>query len=94
MRNFIEVLEAMIKQCEGNLELKKKLEHVYVDSTFTAPEALWDIRGRQVSDILYNYAVAGDKPYSNDFLGALCIFTEKPETELRQFIQTVRKEKK
>ena len=94
MRNFIEVLEAMIKQCEGNFELKQKLEHVYVDSTFTAPEALWDIRGRQVSDILYNYAVAGDKPYSNDFLGALCIFTEKPETELRQFIQTVRKEKK
>ena len=94
MRNFIEVLEAMIKQCEGNFELKKTLEHVYVDSTFTAPEALWDIRGRQVSDILYNYAVAGDKPYSNDFLGALCIFTEKPETELRQFIQTVRKEKK
>lgn len=94
MRNFIEVLEAMIKQCEGNFELKKKLEQVYVDSTFTAPEALWDIRGRQVSDILYNYAVAGDKPYSNDFLDALCIFTEKPETELRQFIQTVRKDKK
>lgn len=94
MRNFTDVLTDMINQCEGNFELKHQLEQVFVDSTFTAPEALWEIRGRQVSDLLYNYAVAGEKPYSSDFLGALCIFTQKPETELRQFIQNVRKDKK
>ena len=84
----------MISLCEDNFDLKHKLESVYEDATFTAPEALWDIRGRQVSDILYNYAVSGDKPYSPEFLSILGAFTEHSETELREFIQKIRKKVK
>ena len=92
MREFTNVLTYMISLCEDNFDLKHKLEKVYEDSSFTAPEALWDIRGREVSDILYYYACAGSKPYSQEFLAILGAFTERPETELREFIQKLRKE--
>lgn len=58
MRAFPTVLKKLIDLAEDK-ELKESLNKVMVDASFTAPEALWDIRGEQVTVLLNDYLSKG-----------------------------------
>lgn len=86
MRNFMDVLRKLKSMSEDS-ELTKQFEAVESDATFTAPEALWEIRGRQVSDILYNYAVANEHATDDWYLSLLGEFTQKTNEECLNFVK-------
>ena len=57
MREFTNVLDAMIESLKGNSSDPAKkfiadLERIKRDTGLTAPEARWEIRGSQVSELL------------------------------------------
>jgi len=89
MREFKDVLQQMLKVAKNTekVKFKDELKKIFDDSNTTAPELVWEIRGRQVSDLLYNYIVSGDEPEADWFVKTLQIFTQKPEKDLKDFIK-------
>ena len=93
MRNFIDVLQKLITMSKDN-ELTKQFNKIYEDTTMTAPEAWWEIRGRQVSDALYNYSVSNSNAIEDWYASLVAEFTQKSTNECKKFIESVNRSKK
>lgn len=90
MRNFIDVLKKITKMSD-DVELTQQFDKIYEDTTFTAPENWWEIRGRQVSDALYNYSVSNKRALEDWFVSLVAEFTQKTNAECIEFIKSVNK---
>ena len=94
MRDFNEVVLKMLEVAKDveSYQFKTHLNNILVENEILAPEAIWDVKGKQVSDLLYNYIMAGPDPYADWFIKVLQIFTEKSEEDLKKYIRLRRKE--
>lgn len=88
MRAFTTVLKNLIDLAEDK-ELKESLNKVMVDASFTAPEALWDIRGQQVTAVLNDYLEQGNGRKSEWFAKVLAEYSTQPIEDIRKFLETV-----
>lgn len=91
MRNFTDVLQKLITLSKDD-ELTGQFNKIYEDTTMTAPEARWEIRGRQVSDALFNYSCTGKGSTEDWFAGLLAEFTQKSIDECKKNILFIKQE--
>lgn len=91
MRNFFDVINKLISLAEDK-DFKKGLESIQDSATYTAPEALWEWRGREVSDLIYNGCF---KEYANEewFISLFMEFTEHTRAEVLTFINDTKNKK-
>ena len=88
MRAFTTVLKNLIDLAEDK-ELKESLNKVMVDASFTAPEALWDIRGQQVNVVLNDYLEHGKERKSEWFAKVLAEYSTQPLEDIRKFQESL-----
>ena len=62
---------------------------VNLESRTSAPEVIWDIYGRRISDLLYNYARVNSGAFEPWFSKVMSIFTEKNEELCLEYIKNV-----
>lgn len=91
MRNFFDVINKLISLAEDK-DFKKGLESIQDSAAYTAPEALWEWRGREVSDLIYNGCF---KEYANEewFISLFMEFTEHTRDEVLTFINDIKNKK-
>lgn len=88
MRAFPTVLKNLIDLAEDK-DLKESLNKVMVDASYTAPEALWDIRGEQVTVVLNNYLANGTGRKDEWFAKVLAEYSTQPIEGIRKFQETL-----
>lgn len=88
MRAFLTVLKNLMDLAEDK-ELKESLNKVMVDASFTAPEALWDIRGEQVTIMLNDYLNNGSGRKTEWFAKMLVEYSTQPIEEIRKFLEAM-----
>lgn len=88
MRAFITVLKNLIDLAEDK-DLKESLNNVMADASFTAPEALWDIRGEQVTALLNDYLSNGTGRKTEWFAKVLAEYSTQPIEDIRKFQETL-----
>ena len=89
MRAFPTVLKKLIDLAEDK-ELKESLKKVMVDASFTAPEALWDIRGEQVAVLLNDYLSKGTGRKDEWFAKVLAEYSTQPLADIRAYQETLK----
>lgn len=89
MRAFPNVLKKLIDLAEDK-ELKESLNKVMVDASFTAPEALWDIRGEQVAVLLNDYLSKGTGRKDEWFAKVLAEYSMQPLAEIRAYQESLK----
>lgn len=88
MRAFPTVLKKLIDLAKDK-ELKESLNKVMVDASFTAPEALWDIRGEQVTVVLNDYLANGTGRKDEWFAKVLVEYSTQPLEDIRKFQESL-----
>lgn len=88
MRNFNTVVNTMIANTQDG-KLLNDFKIVNIESRTSAPEVIWDIYGRRISDLLYNYARVNSGAFDPWFSKVMSIFTEKDEAICLEFIKSV-----
>lgn len=88
MRNFNIVLNTMIANTQ-DANLLNDFKIVNLESRTSAPEVIWDIYGRRISDLLYNYARVNSGAFDPWFSKVMSIFTEKNEELCLEYIKSV-----
>jgi hypothetical protein len=88
MRNFNIVVNTMIANTQ-DAKLLNDFKIVNLESRTSAPEVIWDIYGRRISDLLYNYARVNSGAFDPWFSKVMSIFTEKNEELCLEYIKSV-----
>lgn len=88
MRNFNIVVNTMIANTQ-DVNLLNDFKIVNLESRTSAPEVIWDIYGRRISDLLYNYARVNSGAFDPWFSKVMSIFTEKNEELCLEYIKSV-----
>lgn len=88
MRNFNIVVNTMIANTQ-DAKLLNDFKIVNLESRTSAPEVIWDIYGRRISDLLYNYARVNSGAFEPWFSKVMSIFTEKNEELCLEYIKSV-----
>lgn len=88
MRNFNIVVNTMIANTQ-DANLLNDFKIVNLESRTSAPEVIWDIYGRRISDLLYNYARVNSGAFEPWFSKVMSIFTEKNEELCLEYIKSV-----
>ena len=88
MRNFNIVVNTMIANTQ-DAKLLNDFKIVNLESRTSAPEVIWDIYGRKISDLLYNYARVNSGAFDPWFSKVMSIFTEKNEELCLEYIKSV-----
>lgn len=88
MRNFNIVVNTMIANTQDS-KLLNEFKIVNLESRTSAPEVIWDIYGRRISDLLYNYARVNSGAFDPWFSKVMSIFTEKNEELCLEYIKSV-----
>ena len=88
MRNFNIVVNKMIANTQ-DANLLNDFKIVNLESRTSAPEVIWDIYGRRISDLLYNYARVNSGAFEPWFSKVMSIFTEKNEELCLEYIKSV-----
>ena len=88
MRNFNIVVNTMIANTQ-DAKLLNDFKIVNLESRTSAPEVIWDIYGRRISDLLYNYAKVNSGAFDPWFSKVMSIFTEKNEELCLEYIKSV-----
>ena len=88
MRNFNIVVNTMIANTQ-DANLLNDFKIVNLESRTSAPEVIWDIYGRRISDLLYNYARVNSSAFELWFSKVMSIFTEKNEELCLEYIKSV-----
>ena len=88
MRNFNIVVNTMIANTQ-DAKLLNDFKIVNLESRTSAPEVIWDIYGRRISDLLYNYARVNSGAFDPWFSKVMSIFTEKNEELCLEYIKRV-----
>lgn len=88
MRNFNTVVNTMIANTQ-DAKLLNDFKIVNIESRTSAPEVIWDIYGRRISDLLYNYARVNSGAFEPWFSKVMSIFTEKNEELCLEYIKSV-----
>lgn len=88
MRNFNIVVNTMIANTQ-DANLLNDFKIVNLESRISAPEVIWDIYGRRISDLLYNYARVNSGAFELWFSKVMSIFTEKNEELCLEYIKSV-----
>ncbi len=88
MRNFNIVVNTMIANTQ-DANLLNDFKIVNLESRISAPEVIWDIYGRRISDLLYNYARVNSGAFEPWFSKVMSIFTEKNEELCLEYIKSV-----
>lgn len=88
MRNFNIVVNTMIENTQ-DANLLNDFKIVNLESRTSAPEVIWDIYGRRISDLLYNYARVNSGAFEPWFSKVMSIFTEKNEELCLEYIKSV-----
>lgn len=88
MRNFNIVVNTMIANTQ-DAKLLNDFKIVNIESRTSAPEVIWDIYGRRISDLLYNYARVNSGAFEPWFSKVMSIFTEKNEELCLEYIKSV-----
>ena len=88
MRNFNIVVNTMIANTQ-DAKLLNDFKIVNLESRTSAPEVIWDIYGRRISDLLYNYARVNSDAFEPWFSKVMSIFTEKNEELCLEYIKSV-----
>lgn len=88
MRNFNIVVNTMIANTQ-DANLLNDFKIVNLESRTGAPEVIWDIYGRRISDLLYNYARVNSGAFDPWFSKVMSIFTEKNEEVCLEYIKSV-----
>lgn len=88
MRNFNIVVNTMIANTQ-DANLLNDFKIVNLESRTSAPEVIWDIYGRRISDLLYNYARVNSGAFKPWFSKVMSIFTEKNEELCLEYIKSV-----
>lgn len=88
MRNFNIVVNTMIANTQ-DANLLNDFKIVNLESRTSAPEVIWDIYGRRISDLLYNYARVNSGAFDPWFSKVMSIFTEKNEELCLEYIKSV-----
>lgn len=88
MRNFNTVVNTMIAKTQ-DAKLLNDFKIVNIESRTSAPEVIWDIYGRRISDLLYNYARVNSGAFEPWFSKVMSIFTEKNEELCLEYIKSV-----
>lgn len=88
MRNFNIVVNTMIANTQ-DAKLLNDFKIVNIESRTSAPEVIWDIYGRRISDLLYNYARVNSGAFEPWFSKVMSIFTEKNEEFCLEYIKSV-----
>lgn len=88
MRNFNIVVNRMIANTQ-DANLLNDFKIVNLESRTSAPEVIWDIYGRRISDLLYNYARVNSSAFDPWFSKVMSIFTEKNEKLCLEYIKSV-----
>lgn len=88
MRNFNTVVNTMIANTQ-DANLLNDFKIVNLESRTSAPEVIWDIYGRRISDLLYNYARVNSGAFDPWFSKVMSIFTEKNEELCLEYIKSV-----
>ena len=88
MRAFPTVLQNLIDLTEDK-DLKESLNTVMVNARFTAPEALWNVRGEFVTAVLNNYLANGPGRKDEWFAKVLAEYSTQPFEDIRKFQETL-----
>ena len=88
MRNFNIVVNTMIANTQ-DANLLNDFKIVNLESRTSALEVIWDIYGRRISDLLYNYARVNSGAFEPWFSKVMSIFTEKNEELCLEYIKSV-----
>lgn len=88
MRNFNIVVNTMIANTQ-DANLLNDFKIVNLESRTSAPEVIWDIYGRRISDLLYNYARVNSGAFEPWFSKVMSIFTEKNKELCLEYIKSV-----
>lgn len=88
MRNFNIVVNTMIANTQ-DANLLNDFKIINLESRTSAPEVIWDIYGRRISDCLYNYARVNSGAFDPWFSKVMSIFTEKNEELCLEYIKSV-----
>lgn len=88
MRNFNIVVNTMIANTQ-DANLLNDFKIVNLESRTSAPKVIWDIYGRRISDLLYNYARVNSGAFEPWFSKVMSIFTEKNEELCLEYIKSV-----
>lgn len=88
MRNFNIVVNTMIANTQ-DANLLNDFKIVNLESRTSAPEVIWDIYGRRISDLLYNYSRVNSGAFEPWFSKVMSIFTEKNEELCLEYIKSV-----
>ena len=88
MRNFIIVVNTMIANTQ-DAKLLNDFKIVNLESRTSAPEVIWDIYGRRISDLLYNYARFNSGALDPWFSKVMSIFTDRNEELCLEYIKSV-----
>lgn len=88
MRNFNIVVNTMIANTQ-DANLLNDFKIVNLESRTSAPEVIWEIYGRRISDLLYNYARVNSGAFEPWFSKVMSIFTEKNEELCLEYIKSV-----
>ena len=88
MRNFNIVVNTMISNTQ-DANLLNEFKIINLQSRTCAPEVIWDIYGRRISDLLYNYARVNSGAFDPWFSKVMSIFTEKNEELCLEYIKSV-----
>ena len=88
MRNFNIVVNTMIANTQ-DANLLNDFKIVNLESRTSAPEVIWDIYGRRISDLLYNYARVNSGAFEPWFSKVMSIFTERNEELCLEYIKSV-----
>lgn len=91
MRNFYTVISKLIELAKDS-DFKKSLESIQDSAAYTAPEVLWEWRGREVSDLIYNGCF---EEYANEewFISLFMEFTAHSRDEVLTYINDIKNKK-
>ncbi len=91
MRNFYTVISKLIELAKDS-DFKKCLESIQDSAAYTAPEVLWEWRGQEVSNLIYNGCF---EEYANEewFISLFVEFTTHSRDEVLTYINDIKNKK-
>lgn len=88
MRDFFEVISEL-KNLAGTKDFKARLEEIELKAHTTPADYVWDWRGREVSDLIFNACHQPEIMQSEWIVKVFMYFTEKDQTFAREYIQKI-----
>ena len=86
MRDFMTVIKEMI-DISRDEEFTKRLQKIYKNASYTAPELTWKLRGPEVSDLLSDYVYSKKNTAQCWLMQEVCLFSTLPEPQVRQHLE-------